>query len=269
MRFNTVLACIRAGALLAGACLSLPALAQNATAPAPAAPQPGQVLASGTVPDETTKAAVLAKLRELYGADKVVDQVAIGQVAMPANWNTYVQKLITPDLKQISRGQLKIDGNTVSLRGEVANEAVRQKIASTVATSLNPTYTVNNGLRVSAADQAVLDSTLANRTIEFESGQATLTPAGRAILDEMVAAMLKLKGRKVEIIGHTDSAGLRASNVSLSQARAATVKTYLASHGIAEDLLTASGQGPDRPVASNDNAEGRARNRRIEFRLAQ
>jgi OOP family OmpA-OmpF porin len=259
----------RACALLAGACLSLPAAAQNATAPAPAAPQPGQVLASGTVPDETTKAAVLARLRELYGADRVVDQVAVGQVAMPANWNSYVQKLITPDLKQISRGQLKIDGNTVSLRGEVANEAVRQKIASTVATSLNPTYTVNNGLRVSAADQAVLDTTLANRTIEFESGQATLTPAGRAILDEMVAAMLKLKGRKVEIIGHTDSAGLRASNVSLSQARAATVKTYLASHGIAEDLLTASGQGPDRPVASNDNAEGRARNRRIEFRLAQ
>ena len=52
---------------------------------------------------------------------------------MPANWNTYVQKLITPDLKQISRGQLKIDGSNVSLRGEVANEAQRQRIASAVA----------------------------------------------------------------------------------------------------------------------------------------
>jgi len=254
--------------LLAGLFGAGAACAQNA-APAPAAPQPGQVLASGTVPDEATKASVLAKLRELYGADRVVDQIAIGPVAMPANWNGYVQKLISPDLRQISRGQLKIDGNTVSLRGEVANEALRQRIASNVATSLNPTYTVNNGLRVSAADQAILDNTLANRTIEFESGQATLTPAGRAILDEMVAAMRKLQGRKFEIIGHTDSAGLRASNVSLSQARAATVKAYLSSHGIAEELLSASGQGPDRPVASNDTAEGRARNRRIEFRMAQ
>jgi OOP family OmpA-OmpF porin len=105
--------------------------------------------------------------------------------------------------------------------------------------------------------------------VEFDSGKATLTPAGRAILDEMVAAMLKLKGRRIEIIGHTDSAGLRASNVSLSQARAATVKAYLAAHGIAEDTLTASGQGPDRPIASNDTVEGRARNRRIEFRLVQ
>ena len=249
--------------------LALALGAANAALAQAPAPQPGQVLAAGTVPDEATRAAVLARLRELYGEDRVVDQIAIGQVAMPANWNTYVQKLMSPDLRQISRGQLKIDGNAVSLRGEVANEALRQRIAGNVTASLNPTYTVDNGLRVPAADQAVLDNTLANRTVEFESGKATLTPAGRAILDEMVAAMLKLKGRKIEVIGHTDSAGLRASNVSLSQARAATVKDYLASHGIAEELLSASGQGPDQPVAGNDSADGRARNRRIEFRMAQ
>jgi len=233
------------------------------------APQPGQVLAAGTVPDEASKAAVLAKLRDVYGADKVVDQISIDKVATPANWNSYVQKLITPDLKQISRGQLKIDGSTVSLRGEVGNEAVRQRIASNIATSLNPTYTVNNGLRVSAADQGVLDNALANRIVEFESGKAELTPTGKAILDEMAVALRKLNNRKVDIIGHTDSAGLRATNQGLSQARAEAVKAYLASHGINGDLLTASGQGPDRPIASNDTAEGRARNRRIEFRMAQ
>jgi OOP family OmpA-OmpF porin len=234
-----------------------------------AAPQPGQVLVTGTVADEASKASVLAKLREVYGVDKVVDQITVGGVHTPANWNSYVQKLISPELKQISRGQLKIDGSTVSLKGEVANEAVRQKIASDVATSLNPTYTVNNGLRVSAADQGVLDSTLANRTIEFESGKAALTPSGRAILDEMAAAMKKLKERRIDIIGHTDNQGLRATNQGLSQARADAVKDYLSGQGIKGDLLTTSGQGPDRPVASNDSVEGRARNRRIEFRLAQ
>ena len=237
--------------------------------PAAATPQPGQVLASGTLPDEAGKAAVLARLRELYGADKVVDQIAVGQVAQPANWNAHVQKLLTQDLKQIRRGQLSIEGSVVSVRGEVANEAQRQKIASDIATSLNPTYTVNNGLRVSASDQNVLDSTLANRTIEFESGKATLTPSGRAILDEMSAALHKLAGRKVDIIGHTDNQGLRASNVHLSQARAEAVKAYLAGKGIDGDLLAASGQGPDRPIASNDSPDGRARNRRIEFRMIQ
>lgn len=259
-----------ANTLLAGLCaLGAGGAAAQSGGLAPAAPEPGQVLASGTVPDEASKAAVLAKLREVYGADKVVDQIAIGQVAMPANWNGYVQKLITSDLRQISRGQLKIDGSNVSLRGEVANEALRQRIASNVATSLNPTYTVNNGLRVSAADQNILDSTLANRTVEFESGKATLTPAGRAILDEMANALLKLKGRKVDIIGHTDSAGLRATNLGLSQARAETVRNYFAGRGLNADLFTATGQGPDRPIASNDSADGRARNRRIEFRMAQ
>ncbi len=233
------------------------------------APQPGQVLVTGTVPDEASKASVLAKLREVYGTELVVDQISVGPVSMPANWNSYVQKLITPDLKQITRGQLKIDGSNVNLKGEVANEAQRQKIASNVATSLNPTYIVTNGLRVSAADQGILDNTLGNRTIEFESGKAALTPSGRAILDEMTAAMLKLKERKVDIIGHTDNQGLRATNQGLSQARAEAVKAYLSSHGIKSELISASGQGADRPVASNDSTEGRARNRRIEFRLAQ
>jgi OmpA-OmpF porin, OOP family len=230
---------------------------------------PGQVVASGTVADEASKTAVLAKLREVYGADKVLDQITVGQVTTPANWSDYVQKLITPDLKQVSRGQLKIDGTTVSVRGEVANEAQRQGIASTFATRLNPTYTVTNGLRVSAADQGVLDRTLANRIVEFESGQAVLTPTGKAILDEMGTAMLKLKGQKVEIIGHTDNVGLRASNQNLSQARAEAVRNYLAGKGIPAETLVASGSGPDRPIASNDTVEGRARNRRIEFRMAQ
>ncbi|KQV45359.1 MULTISPECIES: OmpA family protein [unclassified Duganella] len=230
---------------------------------------PGQVVASGTVADEASKTAVLAKLREVYGADKVLDQITVGQVTTPANWGDYVQKLITPDLKQVSRGQLKVDGTTVSVRGEVANEALRQRIASDFATRLNPTYTVTNGLRVSAADQGVLDRTLANRIVEFESGQAVLTPTGRTILDEMGSAMLKLKGQKVEIIGHTDNVGLRTSNQNLSQARAEAVRNYLAGKGIPAETLVASGSGPDRPIASNDTVEGRARNRRIEFRMAQ
>lgn len=248
--------------------VSLSATAQT-VAPPVTTPNPGQVLVTGTVPDEATKATVLAKLRELYGADKVVDQIAIGSVVMPPNWSSYVGKLIGPNLKLISRGQLKIDGTAVGLQGEVSNEAQRQQIASEIATSLNPTYTVGNGLRVSASEQSMLDSTLGNRIVEFESGQVNLTAAGKGILDEMAVALQKLKGRKVEIIGHTDDKGLRASNLALSQARADAVKAYLGSKGINPALMMTSGQGPDRPVAANDSMDGRARNRRIEFRIAQ
>lgn len=237
--------------------------------PAIATPKPGQVLISGTVPDEASKAAILARVRELYGAENVVDQIAVGAVMLPANWNTYVQKMISPNLKLISKGQLKIDGSSVSVRGEVSNEAQRQQIASEMATNLNPTYIINNGLRVSASEQNVLDSTLGNRIVEFDTGRATLTPAGQAILDELAIPLLKLKNKKLEVIGNTDNQGLRASNLALSNARAETVKSYLSSKGIIAESMSSLGQGPDRPVASNDTAEGRARNRRIEFRIAQ
>jgi OOP family OmpA-OmpF porin len=180
-----------------------------------------------------------------------------------------LKKLIGPNLKMITKGELKIDGTNVTVRGEVANEAQRQQIASDIATSLNPSYTVNNGLRVSAAEQNLLDATLAKRIIEFDSGKATLTPSGQGILDEMAATLHKVKGKKVEVIGHTDNTGLRESNLALSHARAEAVRSYLSVKGVDPAMVMVSGQGPDRPVAENTSADGRARNRRIEFRIAE
>lgn len=262
---------MRAIRLLPLLCLAcLPVAAQMpAQMPALATPKPGQILVNGMVPDEASKAMLLARLRELYGPERVVDQLAIGTVSLPPNWNSYVQRLLSPSLKQVSKGMLKIDGNNVTIRGEVANEAQRQQIASDIAGSLNPTYTVNNGLRVSAAEQNLLDATLDKRIIEFESGKAALTPSGQAILDEMAGALQKVKDKKVEVIGHTDNTGLRESNLALSQARAEAVRSYLADKGIRPDMIAVSGQGPDRPVADNASADGRARNRRIEFRVTQ
>jgi len=227
------------------------------------------VVVSGTVADEASKADLLERLRSLYGASRVVDQLAVGTVSAPANWNEYVQRLVGPNLKLIKGGQLKVDGNNVSLRGDVESEEQRQKIAGDIAAGLNPTYTVNNGLRVAVSQQSVLDEALAKRIIEFESGKATLTPAGMAVLEQMAAAMLKLKGVKVEVIGHTDNSGSRAGNLSLSQARAEAVKAYVVGRGVAEDSVAVSGEGPDRPVADNRTAEGKARNRRIEFKVVQ
>ncbi|MFX1675389.1 OmpA family protein [Paraburkholderia sp. A2WS-5] len=240
--------------------------ARGAASPAPANTVPGQVVVGGKVPDEATHSAVLQRLRDTYGAANVVDQIEVGDVATPPNWSANVQKLINAQLKRVHKGQLKIDGTQIEVRGEVGNEAQRQQIASDMANALNPTYTIRNGLRVSASEQGLLDQTLANRTIEFETGSATLAPQGRAILDQMAAVLAKMNTRTVEIIGHTDNSGNRASNIALSQARADTVKGYLVGKGISPQQLTTDGVGPDQPVASNDTSEGRARNRRIEFR---
>jgi OmpA-OmpF porin, OOP family len=250
--------------LFAAACATS-SLAGAAAAPEPVAP----IVVTGTVADEASKAGLLARLRDVYGAERVVDQLAVGGVATPANWSEHLQKLIGPNLKLITRGQLKVDGTNVSLRGDVANEAQRQQIATDIAASLDQTYVVNNGLRVAASEQGVLDAALANRIIEFESSKATLTESGKEILDQMAAALMKLKGVRVEVIGHTDNAGSRAGNLSLSQARAEAVKAYVAGRGINGEQIAVSGEGPDRPVADNRTADGRARNRRIEFKVVR
>jgi len=239
-----------------------------AAASAATATAAGKVVVGGVVPDEATRAAILARVRELYGADRVVDQLGVDKLAAPPNWAQHVRSVLDPDLKNITQGQLRIAGNVVEVSGNVQSEAMRTQLLGQIATQLNnPTYTVRDGLRVGAPSQQLLDAALAQRTIAFEVGNATLTPAGTKVLDDLLPVLQKFSGRRFEIVGHTDDSGSRESNVALSAARAAAVKNYLAAKGIAPADIVTSGAGPDRPIAPNTTAEGRARNRRIEFRV--
>ncbi|MCX9155016.1 OmpA family protein [Niveibacterium sp. 24ML] len=247
-------------ALLIGASLCAASAARATTPEAP-------IVATGAVPDEAAKAAILARLREVFGAERVVDQISVGGVTSPPRWAEQVQRSITPHLKGVSAGSLSVDGTQVALNGTVASDQARKALASEVAASFNNQFVVKNGLAVAAGEQQLLDQTLGNRIVEFESGKATLTPTGQQILDEMAKALQSVKGRRVEIIGHTDSDGSRVSNLALSQARANEVQRYLVAKGGDAAMLSTTGMGPDRPVASNASPEGRARNRRIEFRV--
>lgn len=231
---------------------------------------PGKVVANGVVPDEASRAAILERLRVLYGATNVVDRLEVGGVVPPPNWSANMAKILGEDIKKIRAGSIQVTGTRIALSGKVNNEAQRQLIASNMATALNATYVIDNALIASEDEiQEVLDTTLADRVVEFESGSATLTPQGRSILDEMFAAIQKVGTPKVQVIGHTDSQGQHHMNVSLSLARANVVKNYLVSRGIPAQTLSVAGAGPDQPIASNDTPEGRARNRRIEFKLVQ
>jgi outer membrane protein OmpA-like peptidoglycan-associated protein len=98
----------------------------------------------------------------------------------------------------------------------------------------------------------------------FASGQADLGPAATATLDTMLAALAKEPERRIVVEGHTDSSGDKVHNRELSQRRAEAVRQYLVGHGIAADRITAIGKGEAEPIAGNDSAEGRKRNRRVD-----
>ncbi len=275
MKKNTLMRCTF---LLATSFTVLHSVAQTvpgtATTPAITSQLPvtvpvGRVVISGTVPDEATKANLLKKLQEVYGTGQIVDQISVGSVIAPPNWSSHIPKLINHNLKAIHKGQLTIDGTSIAMRGEVGSEALKQTIANEFAGVLNPTYTIKNGLRVTASSQAVLDQTLANRVIEFENGSALLTESGKRILDEMTEALKKVNATKIDLIGHTDDKGSRARNIALSLSRAESVKVYLVAKGMAPQIIATNGMGSDQPVMSNASEEGRKRNRRIEFRVSQ
>lgn len=112
-----------------------------------------------------------------------------------------------------------------------------------------------------------LNEALGLESITFETASAVITPEGLAALEATVDFLTQNPTARVAIEGHTDSQGDEDGNLRLSKSRADSVRDYLVGQGIAFDRLETEGFGETRPVASNDTPEGRAQNRRIDFRL--
>ena len=99
----------------------------------------------------------------------------------------------------------------------------------------------------------------------FETGKADLKPAAREKLAKISGIVLAHPGLKLEVEGHTDSVGTDASNQTLSEKRAQGARDYLVSQGVPADSIVSRGFGSTRPIGSNDTAEGRQNNRRVEL----
>jgi outer membrane protein OmpA-like peptidoglycan-associated protein len=102
--------------------------------------------------------------------------------------------------------------------------------------------------------------------VTFATGRADLTPAARAVLDRVAGSLIGNPTVTVEVAGHTDNTGTRATNLRLSQERANSVRGYLIRMGVPAEQVRARGYGPDQPVADNATAAGRAQNRRVELK---
>jgi OmpA-OmpF porin, OOP family len=101
--------------------------------------------------------------------------------------------------------------------------------------------------------------------IEFDTAKWYVKPKYNDEIKQVADFMKAHPEAKVAIEGHTDSIGSKASNIRLSQQRADSVKAYLVNRfGVEGNRLRAVGYGPDRPIATNDTAEGRQKNRRVE-----
>ncbi|MGI9332272.1 MAG: OmpA family protein [Gammaproteobacteria bacterium] len=105
--------------------------------------------------------------------------------------------------------------------------------------------------------------------VNFEFDSAVLRADARPKIDDVISGLRASPSVNVAVVGHTDAVGSAAYNQSLSEQRAASVRTYMISNGIDASRLRARGEGESRPMVSNNTAAGRAVNRRVEFEVIE
>ena len=105
--------------------------------------------------------------------------------------------------------------------------------------------------------------------ILFDVSKSTLKPEARLVIAKLAGILLIMGDLNTRIEGHTDATGGYDYNMSLSEARAASVRDFLFDEGIEIRRMTVKGYGPDRPIADNTSTEGRAKNRRVEIVIAE
>lgn len=129
---------------------------------------------------------------------------------------------------------------------------------ATKDTGVNVTQTADNQLKLEIPSD-----------VSFDSGRYDIKPAMRPILDRFATTLVQNPVTTVRIIGHTDSTGSDAVNGPLSVNRASATRDYLVSRGVAMNRIAIDGHGSSEPIASNDTAAGRAKNRRVEIFVAE
>lgn len=229
----------------------------------------GGMVLRGAVPDEQTRRSLLREARTRFGADAVVDEMLVDDRADPSR-TASLGDLFEMMRDGVRNGDVTLELNKITMTGVVASEAMRESMARRVA-ALYPDLVLDNQLVVSSAATDVnalraIEDILRLQPIVFATDSDVLTPESRRTLNEVAAVLARWPDVRVEISGYTDDRGDRSYNLDLSRRRAASVLTYLA-RTLPKDRFQSAGHGAQRPVADNATAEGRAANRRIEFRI--
>jgi outer membrane protein OmpA-like peptidoglycan-associated protein len=148
-----------------------------------------------------------------------------------------------------------VAGNVWSRNMEAKQREMQQ---ATAGTGVEVTRTADNQLKLEVPSD-----------ISFATGSAAIEPRLRPILDAFANGLGAQPQMIVRIVGHTDSTGSDAVNDPLSLRRAESVRNYLSDRGVGAGRIEVAGRGSREPVASNDTAEGRAKNRRVEIFLRE
>lgn len=234
----------------------------------------GTLTLRGSLPSETSKAAILQRAQELYGKapGRVVDELAVDPRVGPVAWTGNVSQVL-PILGQMrERGSIIIDGRTIVLSGLVDSDRAKATVLRDIAPLVQTGLELEDHIRAaqlaisSPSLQKKLNEILSRGSIEFDSNDTAITPRSRATLEQLIDQLRHAPLTAIEIGGHTDKYGEPDYNIQLSRRRAEAVRQYFTSHGLTNQF-TAVGYGASRPLSAVETRTGFQHNRRIELRV--
>jgi OmpA-OmpF porin, OOP family len=234
----------------------------------------GTLTLRGSLSSETSKAAILQRAQELYGATpgRVVDELTVDSRVGPAAWADNVPQVLPILGHMTERGSIIIDGRTIVLSGRVDNARAKATVLRDIAPLIRTGLELEDHILAaplsapSSSLQKQLNEILSHASIEFESNTTTMPPRGRATLDRLIPLLRRAPHAAIEIGGHTDKYGAPDYNLQLSRLRADAVRHYFISHGLTNQFSVV-GYGASRPLSVAQTRAGFQHNRRIELRV--
>jgi outer membrane protein OmpA-like peptidoglycan-associated protein len=229
----------------------------------------GRITLTGTVPSQVAHSTLLDAAVATAGSGSVDDRLSVVQSTagdLAITGLAGVIRMLGKDGKGVV---VELRDGTITLSGTVPTQATKDNAARAAVVAVGKPSAVVDRLQVAAAQPASpqeVQNQLAKLTqVSFDTGSATLTPDGRAVVVQVADVLKANPTVKIRIEGHTDSTGTAASNLALSQSRALAVQATLQSLGIASDRLTSIGYGATRPKVPDNTPANQAINRRVEF----
>ena len=258
MRSYSPISVVVASVLLA-ACASTPESIPELEAARAAVPKveasPRAGVAAANI-SEARKA--LDRANELQTKEKDIEEIKHEATVATANAEIANQKIMTAQAREeLEKGTLERQQVMLEVRDREA-AAARQREQK-----------MQQELKDMQARETERGMLLTLGDVLFDTGKSTLKPGAYTTIDKLAKVLNESRDRKVLIEGHTDSTGSDENNMALSQARAQTVQTALLERGVQASQISAVGKGEGTPVASNDNASGRQRNRRVDMIFTQ
>jgi OmpA-OmpF porin, OOP family len=240
------------------------------------------------VRDQSVKDAIAAEVDKVLGEGRefdnriTVDNAESCPCKGPGDRGLADATVVTALLPALAIGtgdaSVRYDGKTVTLTGQVPDQATKATLARAAAKAV-PGAVIANQLQFSASKPQVNAAcrTFQSRLSEFSGGNKIIfrsgtTTVNNASKDSVVRAAALLKTCttiRVEVAGHTNNLGSPSTSLPLSQQRADAVKATLVRLGVSSDRIVAHGYGEAFPVAPNTTAAGRIANRRAEIRILQ